>query len=219
MSNYVLKYARGEEVKYISHLDFVRMFHRAVRRSGLEMAFSQGFNPHPLMTVALPLSVGVTSDGEYMKIAFAKNYKEEHIISELNGALPAGFKILNAKQVEGKELDLTKIDRADYIVTAELENERVPDIQAFLENETINVMKKSKSGVKEADVRPYIYKLKLEEEDGRLIMLSMQLAAGSSYNLKPDTVLDAMEKYCEGVKVMFKSIHRVSMLCGDREYL
>lgn len=219
MSNYVLKYARGEEVKYISHLDFVRMFHRAVRRSGLEMAFSQGFNPHPLMTVALPLSVGVTSDGEYMKIAFAQDYKEEHIAAKLNDALPKGFKILRAKRVEGKELDLTKIDRADYIVIAELENERVPDIQAFLENEQINVMKKSKSGVKEADVRPYIYKLELKEADGRLIMLSMRLAAGSSYNLKPDTVLDAMEKYCGDIKIMFKSVHRAAMLCGDTEYL
>ena len=65
MSNYVLKYSRGEEVKYISHLDFVRMFHRAVRRAGLPMSYSHGFNPHPVMTVAMPLSVGVTSDVQY----------------------------------------------------------------------------------------------------------------------------------------------------------
>ena len=103
MSNYVLKYRRGEEVKYISHLDFVRMFHRAVRRSGLPMAFSQGFNPHPIMTVAMPLSVGVTADGEFMKIGFEGEFSEAEIKSALNTALPPGFEILRAKKVAGKE--------------------------------------------------------------------------------------------------------------------
>ena len=67
MSNYVLKYKRDERVKYISHLDFVRLFHRTVRRAGVSFLYSQGFNPHPIMTVAMPLSVGVTSDCEYLK--------------------------------------------------------------------------------------------------------------------------------------------------------
>ena len=93
MSNYVLKYSRGDEVKYISHLDFVRMFHRSVRRSGLPMSFSQGFNPHPIMTVAMPLSVGVTSDSEFMKIGFEGEFSEEEIKKALNSALPNGFSV------------------------------------------------------------------------------------------------------------------------------
>lgn len=219
MNNYILKYSRGEQVKYISHLDFVRMFHRAVRRAELDMEFSQGFNPHPLMTVALPLSVGVTSDGEYMKIAFAKPYDEDEIKSKLNAHLPRGFHIVAVKHIEGKEIDLTKIDRANYTVTVELEKTVLFDADIFLRNTELKVMKKSKSGVKEADIRPYIYHLSVEKQEGNMLQLSMCLAAGSIYNLKPDTVLDAMEKYCNHLKVLFKTIHRNSMKYGEIEYL
>ena len=82
MSNYVIKYGRDDRVKYISHLDFMRCFHRAVRRSELNFAFSQGFNPHPIMTVAQPLSVGVTSECEYMKVGFDGEYSENDMESE-----------------------------------------------------------------------------------------------------------------------------------------
>ena len=90
MSNYVLKYSRDERVKYISHLDFIRTFHRTVRRAGLLMSFSQGFNPHPVMTIAMPLSVGVTSDSEYIKIGFQEDYSEQEIMEKLNVSLPVG---------------------------------------------------------------------------------------------------------------------------------
>ena len=76
MSKYVIKYSRGDEVKYISHLDFVRFIHRVIRRANLPMEFSQGFNPHPVMTVAMPLSVGVTASGELMKIGFDGEFSE-----------------------------------------------------------------------------------------------------------------------------------------------
>ena len=92
MSDYVIKYMRGEEVKYISHLDFVRFIHRLIRRCDLPMAFSQGFNPHPIMTVALPLSVGVTADGELMKISFEGDFEPEFIKDTINNAFPKGFK-------------------------------------------------------------------------------------------------------------------------------
>ena len=70
MAKYIVKYGRDDRVKFISHLDFVRCFHRAVRRSKLNFEFSQGFNPHPVMTIAQPLPVCVTSQSEYMKVGF-----------------------------------------------------------------------------------------------------------------------------------------------------
>jgi len=219
MSNYVLKYRRGEEVKYISHLDFVRMFHRAVRRSGLPMSFSQGFNPHPIMTVAMPLSVGITADGEFMKIGFEGEFSEEQIKKDLNSALPPGFEIVRAKKVEGKELDFAKLDRAEYEVSVELKNECTPDFEKFLNNEKILVMKKSKSGVKEADIKPYIYKLEILEKEGKFIKLFMRIAAGNIYNLKPETVIDALNIYCDGFEAEFSMSHRKCILAGDWEYL
>ncbi|MCH5210092.1 MAG: DUF2344 domain-containing protein [Oscillospiraceae bacterium] len=217
MSNYILKYSRDERVKYISHLDFVRLFHRTIRRTDLNFIFSQGFNPHPVMTVAQPLSVGVTSDCEYMKVGFDGDYSEQDIINTINNAFPPGYKILAAKKVEGKEIDLTKLDRAEY--TVELEYEGIADTEKLLDSSELKVMKKSKSGVKESDIRPYIYSIeKLSDKDGVLV-LKMCIAIGSVYNLKPQSVIDAMEKYLDNFKAGFMNVHRNSMMCGENEPL
>ena len=191
MSNYILKYSRDERVKYISHLDFVRLFHRTVRRTGMNFMFSNGFNPHPIMMVAQPLSVGVT--------------------------FPPGYKILAAKKVEGKEIDLTKLDRAVY--TVELEYEGSADIEKLLAQNELKVMKKSKSGVKESDIRPYIYRIEKISEDNGILVLKMCISVGSVYNLKPQSVIDAMEKYCNNFKGGFMNVHRNSMTIGDKEIL
>lgn len=217
MSNYILKYARDERVKYISHLDFVRLFHRTIRRTDMNFVFSQGFNPHPVMTVAQPLSVGVTSDCEYMKVGFDGDYSEEEIVSTINGAFPSGYKILAAKRLEGKEIDLTKLDRAVY--TVELEYEGYADIDRLLSNKELKVMKKSKSGVKESDIRPYIYSLEKIDDKDNVLTLKMCIAVGSTYNLKPQSVIDAMEKYCGNFKAGFMNVHRNSMTQGGAEVL
>lgn len=217
MSNYILKYSRDERVKYISHLDFVRLFHRTIRRTGMNFMFSQGFNPHPIMTVAQPLSVGVTSDGEYMKVGFDGDYSEEEIIETINNAFPPGYKILAAKMVTGKEIDLTKLDRAVY--TVEMEYEGEADIETFLQNSELKVMKKSKSGIKESDIRPYIYSLEKTSDSDGVMTLEMCLAVGNAYNLKPQSVIEAMEKYCGGFKSGFVKVHRNSMTIGGKEIL
>lgn len=217
MSNYILKYSRDNRVKYISHLDFMRLFHRTVRRSGLPFMFSQGFNPHPIMTVAQPLSVGVTSDCEFMKVGFDGEFDEATLLERLNGALPPGYKILAARRVEGKEIDITKLDQAVY--TVEVECEGSVDIDKFLANPELKVMKKSKSGVKESDIRPYIYDLKLLKTDGNVQIYEMCLSVGSAYNLKPQSVIDAMEKYCDGFRAEFFTVHRNKMTWGGKEYI
>ncbi len=217
MSNYILKYSRDDRVKYISHLDFVRMFHRTIRRTDINFVFSQGFNPHPVMTVAQPLSVGVTSDCEYMKVGFDGEYSENELLEKINNAFPPGYKILAAKKVSGKEIDLTKLDRAVY--TVELEYEGNVDIDGFLSNKELVVMKKTKSGEKESDIRPYIYELEKISENNGILVLKMCIAVGSSYNLKPQSVIDAMEKYMGNFKSGFMNVHRNKMLRGDVEYL
>ena len=218
MSNYVLKYSRDERVKYISHLDFIRTFHRTVRRAGLLMSFSQGFNPHPVMTIAMPLSVGVTSDSEYIKIGFQEDYSEQEIMEKLNASLPVGFEILAVRKTEGKELDFAKLNRAIYEV--EVETNGTPfDAEKFMENKELKVMKKSKSGVKEADIRPYIHNFEVISQKENKMEIRMCLSAGNDYNLKPDTVIDAMEKYTDGFEVEFFATHRAKILAGNKELL
>lgn len=215
MSKYVIKYSRGEEVKYISHLDFVRFIHRVIRRANLPMEFSQGFNPHPIMTVAMPLSVGVTASGELMKIGFDGDFSEEYIKDTLNENMPRGFEIKDVKK--DNKYDFSKLDRAEYIVNIETDSQI--DIDKFLENPELKVMKKSKSGIKEADIRPYIYKIEETEKGDGYITLKMCIAAGNLYNLKPETVIDAMKKYSENFIPKFFTVHREKLLAGKKEII
>lgn len=206
MSNYILKYARDERVKYISHLDFIRLFHRAVRRANLEMTYSQGFNPHPIMTVALPLSVGVTSECEYMKIDFEQEYDEQYILDALNGSMPLGYKFLECTKLKAKEIDLTKINAILYRV--DIETTIDFDVAAFMANDSIEVMKKSKSGEKMSDIRPHIHSMNITKKDADSMTMEMKLSAGCVYNLKPDTVIDAMKKYSD-FDCTFYTVHRI----------
>lgn len=219
MNDYVLKYKKGESVKYISHLDFIRTFARAVRRSGLQMSYSGGFNPHPILSVAQPLSVGVTSDGEYLKIRFEDDIAPSDLKNTLNAVLPKGLEILAAARVEGKEMDFARLDRAEYIVEVELSDNTYFSVDSFLAQEAIIVMKKTKSGEKETDIREHIFNLSVTKREGRIVTLSMCISAGSGYNLKPDTVIAAMEKYIDGFAAEFIAVHRVSLLAGNELYL
>ncbi len=210
MSNYVLKYSRDERVKYISHLDFVRMFHRAVRRSGLEMTFSCGFNPHPVMTVACPLPVGMTADGELLSIGIEGGISPEEVKDRLNRVLPPGFSIKAAECIGERRPDFASIDRARYIIELEAEGEF--DAEAFLAKKELTVPKKTKSGVKDTDIRPMIKELSVIQKEPGYLKLEAELAAGNNANLKAETLVAAMEKYSEGFTVSFFTAHRSCLL-------
>ena len=219
MSEYIIKYKEDGRVRYISHLDFMRTFHRTARRSGLNMAYTGGFNPHPIMTVAMPLSVGVTSETEYMKISFSEDYTEDEIKERLNAAFPDGISVIAVKKTEGKEKVFSRINKVVYRVETECNDSSLFDDKAFLSNSSLFVMKKTKSGEKEADIRPYIYEFSSEKDGKNKMTVTMCIAAGNDYNLKVETVLSAMEKYTEGFKITFSCSHRVKILADGKEIL
>lgn len=217
MAKYIVKYGRDERVKFISHLDFVRCFHRAVRRSKLNFEFSQGFNPHPVMTIAQPLPVAVTSESEYMKVGLVGDFTDNEICDELNSSMPPGFRVYKVKRVEGKEIDLTKINMAEYITEIEC---NVPcNCESLLDFNELIVPKKTKSGVKDSDIRPYIYRIENMGYNDGVMTVKMTVACGSDYNLKPQTVVEAMAKYLEGFTFQFCQSHRLSMLINGKEVM
>lgn len=185
--DYYLIYEKTDNAKYISHLDFVRTYNRAMRRAGLPIAFSEGFNPHPLLSFALPLSVGCTSGCELLEFRLARELTEEEIKERLNAVMPDGISILTVHRGRSR---MKKLRFARYIVTPEFMPESVETFMSL--GETV-VEKKTKSGVRETDIRPDIMEIKLT--DGKMDMI---LSAGSEKNLKPDVVVKAMNKYIPG---------------------
>ena len=83
-----MKFSKGEEVKYISHLDLQRTFQRALRRADIQIAYSQGFNPHPKLSFAMALAVGMTSEGEYVDVELAHPIDAKEMKERLNNLYP-----------------------------------------------------------------------------------------------------------------------------------
>ncbi len=200
MNDYCLIYEKTDAAKYISHLDFVRVMGRMLRRASLPAAYSEGFNPHPLMVFALPLPVGYTSGCELMELRLAEEIPAAEVESRLRTAAPAGINVLSVR--EGKSR-MKRLRYALYRVTPE----RMPaSAEGFLARREIVVEKKTKSGVKDTDIRADIIGISLAGGH-----IDMTLSAGSDRNLKPDVVMRAMNKYIDGYDSGDCEYHRAAI--------
>ncbi|MCK9267537.1 MAG: TIGR03936 family radical SAM-associated protein [Alkaliphilus sp.] len=199
-------YKKGDMV-FISHLDLIRVFERAIRRAGIPVAYTQGFNPHPIMAFATALGIGVASEGEYIDIQLSDDMDSELFMSSLNSVLPDGLKIIRSKKISNKAKSLMSIVCSSiYLVklkTKRLLNET--DIKQYIEvlidREVIIELKqkKQKRGhrnkkpeFREINIRPFIRDIELFSLDEHEILLKMHLAAGSRENLKPEVVVDKL---------------------------
>lgn len=165
------KFFRGEEVKYISHLDMMKVFERTIRRSGIPIMYSQGFNPHPHMVFGLPLSVGVTSEAEYADFEFTEQIGAEEFIEKMNSSFPLGFKIIDAAYKQSKSNIMASINAASYgvlvctqkIIDIKLIKDK---IDGFMQLPSIIVKKEGKSGIKDVNIKPMIYAIEAKILEG-----------------------------------------------------
>lgn len=200
MFNYYLIYEKTDNAKYISHLDFVRTYNRTMRRAWLPVAFSEGFNPHPLLGFALPLSVGYTSECELLEFSLTEELGEGEIMQRLNAVIPGGIRILSVHKGKSR---MKQLRYALYTVTPE----RLPaSVDDFMKMDSIVIDKKTKSGIKDTDIRRDVIEVRLLP--GRMEMV---LSAGSDRNLKPDVVVKAMNRYIPGYDSGDAEYHRVAI--------
>lgn len=204
-----IKFTKKGVLKFIGHLDLLRLFQKAFRRAEIPIAFSQGFNPHQIISIAAPLPIGVTSDGEYMDIELTDTIDKKEAINRLNATLPKGITILNWFDLEdNSKPSMAIVNAADYNVYAEVtSNKSIEElIQKFISQDEIIVSKKSKKQIKNVDIKDGIYKLEYKENTK---CFSMLLAAGSTLNIKPELVIKAFCDYLGiNIEKMNYSIHR-----------
>ncbi|MDE7298741.1 MAG: TIGR03936 family radical SAM-associated protein, partial [Lachnospiraceae bacterium] len=176
--NVRIKFSKYGAAKFIGHLDIVRYFQKAFRRSGLEVAYSAGFNPHQLLYFAAPLGLGETSDAEYMDAELLSDYPISEIVSRLNAAMAEGFFIQDAavlpgwKPNEKKESIMSLTSCADYMLSVkdmDAEQDGVVKPYAawfsgireamaeFLGGGEIIVEKTSKKSTRSVDLKPMIF--------------------------------------------------------------
>ena len=128
-----IRFSRGDEIKFISHLDIVRLWQRAFNRAGIEIAYSTGFTPHPRISLAAPLPLGVTSEAELMDIVIVKGVAPQFFVSALNQQLPQGLRVDKVFPISADLPSLqSQINQAEYKV--ELETAAGPtDIQTAID--------------------------------------------------------------------------------------
>lgn len=235
-----VKFNKYGVIRFIGHLDLMRYFQKAMRRAQIDMAYSQGFNPHQLMSFASPLGVGITSDGEYLDIVLNSHIDKDEFITKLNEQMVEGINITDFTYlVEDAKNSMSKVSAADYAVCIKDEylvesfvgkEDTFKDMfTKFMNQDKIVTLKKSKKSEKEVDIKEFIldYSFNNELDSNSVItefnnkyFVSLKLQAGSVCNLKPDLVMEAFCNYCnvEYNKYVFQ-IHRVEMYAGELDKL
>lgn len=202
------KYSKGEEVKYVGHLDSMRTFIRCIKRTCLPIKYSAGFNPRVQISFALPLGVGVTSESEYFDLELESKMNEILLMGELNSVLPLGFKIREVKFVEDKKSLMSLVKEAIYEITVEGEFEFSKIVELFEQNEVmLEKESKNKKEVKEFNLKDFILDLKFDATKNQVIVHS---TAGSVNNMNPQFIIKAIEKYIG--KVEDYEIHRKDLI-------
>jgi radical SAM family uncharacterized protein/radical SAM-linked protein len=184
-----LRWSKSEEVRFTSHLDVGRTFERTIRRSGIPIAYSEGFHPHQKMAFGPPLPLGFISDSEYLDLQLTEPYTPL-FFGQLNQALPDGFKFLEARVILGKSESLSSvINLASYEVKLDIPYDQIhTSIQSLLERENLCIKRITKEKIKEVDIRRHIFKLD-SERLGNMVTLRMYLGLGNEGYVRPDEIL------------------------------
>lgn len=187
-----LQFAKTGAARFISHLDLQRAFSRAIRRSGLPVKLSEGFNPHYVVSFASALSLGMESECECVEMAMAKDVTAEDFLLAMARALPPGLVAKRAVRLrEGAPKLMAALAEAEYEVS--MDAKRAGDFKRAATNvmalESIEAVKVSDGKEKRIDIRPMIKAILVQDD-----ILVMRLSAAQTGALKPDMLLDELAK-------------------------
>jgi radical SAM-linked protein len=185
-------FSKGENLRFISHLDLARTWERLLRRAGIPIAYSQGYHPHPKMVFAAALPVGCTGDAEVMDVVLSEAMPPRRVLRGLVSLLPEGLKVEDATPVYMRAPSLpTLLYGADYdilVETNETLEEATRRCEALLAREEIPRVHRGKP----YDLRPLIDDLDVVNVNSHYVLVRMQLAAGERGTGRPTEVLDEM---------------------------
>lgn len=190
-----IKYHKEHHLRFVAHLEMVRLMERVFRRMDLPLHYTQGFNPHPRISFASPLSVGVESVAELLDVELIEQMPVQEVLDRAQQALPRGLTFETAKYVEDKRSLMSLVTWAEYTVLLDcfIEAWRMKElIGQVLAMETLPVQKKGgKSDGKTVDIRAQIAEIDMvDSEQGAT--LRMVLANGSGGSLKPELLVQTL---------------------------
>jgi radical SAM-linked protein len=206
-----VKFSRGEEIKFISHLDITRLWERALRRAGVPLTYSQGFSPHPQISLAVPLSVGMTSEAELMDVVCDRPVTPQWFEGAVNQQLPEGIRITQIQPVAPQFPSLqSQVRFAEYRVRVNTEKSR-EEIEELVNHlmslQTLSWQHQRDTGAKTYDLRTLIAVLMLIDYETGKVTLGMRLRCDNLGSGRPEQVTAAL-----GLAQYPESIHRTSLI-------
>ena len=212
-----MRFSKEGNAVWISHLDLMRLLMRAFRRAGFSLKHSQGFTPHPELSIALPLSVGVSSVCEFadFELAEGDGTLPERIPASLNAVLPEGVRVRDCYS-DGQKLK--------YLVWLEAELTLVYDggipagaeaaISELFDRAELVIEKHGKKGPVDTDLRPMYHNVRLRRASGTELILNAVCAAQNP-TLNPLLLAAAIEKYLPAIRPDFTRCRRLEALDAE----
>lgn len=203
-------FSKTGTARYISHLDLNRTMIRALRRAALPIWYTEGFNKHPYVTFAAPLSLGYEGERETMDMRLNEDLPMAEIVSRLNGVMPQGLTVIGAAPAVKKA---GEVDRAVYRIAVEC---TAADITSLLAKEQITVQKRTKKKtVKELDLRPVLDEAQSEvREETGITVWQLVLPCNSTVSVNPSLVMEALCAHLNTENLPF-SVRRLAVLDRD----
>ena len=215
MSKLRLLFKKEAQASYISHLDLIRTFQRAFPRVGLEIKHTQGFHPHPIMSIVLPLSVGQSSCCELMEFEVTQFCDGTGVAEKLNEGMPMGLEVLDCYEVTRPVREMAYLD-----ATLELEYDNgVPAgaadaLKELFARDELVIQKKTKhKTMADVDIRPMIYSMEMEEREGMVVMHVVVQAQNPGFN--PSLLVKAIETHRTDLAPDFARVHRNEVMDAE----
>ena len=209
-----LRFEKTGRAVYISHLDLMRTMQRAFQRAGYALKYSEGFNPHPILSILLPLSVGMHSVCELMDFQMRDEADLSAMPERLTAAMPEGIRVLEVYP-EGrkvKELKWLRISGVLEYDTADAQTVR-DGLQAFFAREQLVIRKKTKRGEGESDIAPAIRSIGFEAEEGRVVLRAVVSAQEPTLN--PELLIAALAQLAPALAPDFAEFTRLEVYDAD----
>lgn len=205
-----LWFKKYDEAKFISHLDLNRVMARTVKLARIPVWYTKGFNPHAFIVFPLPLSLGFKGERECMDIKIENVIDKNKTIELLNSFLPKGLKFYDITDpiMKAKDISYAKFKIILSSPNVSLENIK-KSLDELLSMKSIIVEKKSKSGLKEIDIKPYIYDYNIcITNEG--VDLEIILPAGNNININPMLIVNELKGKFENQ--IFYNISRCELM-------
>lgn len=205
-----LRFAKKGRAVYISHLDLMRTMQRVFLRAGYSLKYSEGFNPHPVISILLPLGVGVSSECELMDFQLTEDADLSAMPEKLTRAMPEGLTALEVCEAEGKVKDLKWLRISGKLEYDDRDAAAMRDgLQAFFAQEQIVITKKTKRGEGEADIAPAIREIGFIAGE-KSVRLSAVISAQEP-TLNPEHLVSALRQLAPELAPDFSEFTRLEV--------